>query len=138
MRVTLGRRFTFRAAHRCWRPDWDEEQNRRAYGPCATHHPHGHTFTLEIVITGPVDSDTGMIVNVTDLKAWVTTVLKSFDYGDLNSDIPEFRENVPSLENIAAVLAERIRSSLPAGITLQRLRLSQDSIIFTEVTSEKV
>ncbi|MHA2620242.1 MAG: 6-carboxytetrahydropterin synthase [bacterium JZ-2024 1] len=130
--VTLGRLFTFRAAHKCWRDDWTEEDNHRVFGACASRSAHGHTYTLEVVITGPIDPVTGMIINVTDLKAWVGDILKDFDYRDLNQDVSEFRDTQPTLSNLARVLVGRIAPVLPTGLLLHRIRIRQDDGPFVD------
>ena len=72
--VDVTRRFTFSAAHRYARPEWSEAENRARYGPLAT--VHGHTYTLEVTVRGPVDPRTGMVIDLADLKALVAeTVL---------------------------------------------------------------
>jgi 6-pyruvoyltetrahydropterin/6-carboxytetrahydropterin synthase len=132
MKATLARRFTFRAAHHCWNPDWTPEQNRKAFGRCATPGSHGHTYILEPILAGSIDPVTGMIVNVADLKVWASSVLRDFDYRDLNADVEEFREIPPTLENIAQVLFRRLATLLPSGVTLDRLRLYEDDAVFVE------
>jgi 6-pyruvoyltetrahydropterin/6-carboxytetrahydropterin synthase len=130
--LSLARRFIFRAAHHCWRHDASELQNRQVFGSCGTPGSHGHTYTLEVVISGPVDPATGMIVNVAELKAWVADILRDFDYRDLNRDVPEFRDAPPTLQNLASVLFARVSAILPAGLSVARLRLYQDDALFAD------
>ena len=60
--VSLTRRVQFAAAHRYRRAEWDEERNVAAFGKCARLEYHGHTYTVDITVSGDVDSLTGMIV----------------------------------------------------------------------------
>ena len=55
--VAVTRRFTFSAAHRYGRPEWSDAENRARFGPLATI--HGHTYTLEVTLRGPVDAADG-------------------------------------------------------------------------------
>lgn len=121
--VKATRRFEFSAAHRYWRADWSQEENERAFGAYAGPHGHGHNYTLDVTIAGPVDPRTGMVMNMVDLKASVGAVLDEFDHKHLNEDTPYFATLVPTTENFVRVLWALIAPRLPAGVTLDHLRL---------------
>jgi short-subunit dehydrogenase len=65
--AAVTRRFTFAAAHRYARPEWSEAENRAHFGPLATI--HGHTYTLEVTVRGPIDPRTGMVMDLVSLAA---------------------------------------------------------------------
>ncbi|HWQ11600.1 MAG TPA: 6-carboxytetrahydropterin synthase [Roseiflexaceae bacterium] len=130
--VHVTRRFEFSAAHRYWRADWSAEENERVFGRCTSPYGHGHNYTLEVTVTGPVDPATGMVMNITDLKAAVNAVLEGFDHKHLNEDTPYFRDSVPTTENIVRVLWRLIAPTLPAGVSLARLRLYELSDLWAE------
>lgn len=110
MKLSLTRRYGFPASHRLFRADWSEAENHRAFGKCANEHGHGHNYTLEITVTGPVNPSTGMIVNLTDLDAFVRArVLDEFDHANLNEQIPEFRSSIPTTENLCRVIFSRLQ-----------------------------
>lgn len=130
--VYATRRFEFAAAHRYWHPAWSAEQNERVFGKCTSPYGHGHNYTLDVTITGPVDPVTGMVMNMTDLKALVTTVLEEFDHKYLNEDTPYFRDQIPTTENIVRVLWRLIAPRLPTGVVLARLRLYEMQDLWAE------
>lgn len=121
--VTATRRFEFSAAHRYWRTEWTQEENERAFGAYAGPHGHGHNYTLDVTVAGPVDERTGMIMNMAELKAIVGAVLEEFDHRHLNEDTPYFVALVPTTENVVRVLWALIAPRLPAGVRLDHLRL---------------
>jgi 6-pyruvoyltetrahydropterin/6-carboxytetrahydropterin synthase len=130
--VQATRRFEFAAAHRYWRADWSDEENEQVFGRYGSRYGHGHNYTLEVTIAGEVDERTGMVMNMTDLKALVGAVLEGFDHKHLNEDTPYFRDRVPTTENLVRVLWELIAPRLPAGIRLARLRLYETSDLWAE------
>lgn len=130
--VYATRRFEFSAAHRYWRAEWSREQNERVFGKCANPYGHGHNYTLDVTVTGQVDPVTGMVMNMTDLKAIVNGVLEAFDHRHLNEDTPYFKEQIPTTENIVRVLWRLIAPRLPAGVQLARLRLAEMNDLWAE------
>ena len=69
-------------------------------GKC--HELHGHTYHYEIIITGKVDPETGMIVDFGELK----NDIEVFDHSYIN-DFKDLRDN-PTAENIVQWLVYRI------------------------------
>ena len=67
--VLISRRFDFSASHRYYREEWSEEENERVFGLCALPNGHGHNYTLEVPGAGSRDRDTGMVINLVDLRA---------------------------------------------------------------------
>ena len=132
MDVLATRRFTFSAAHRYWRNDWSAEQNQAAFGKCTNLYGHGHNYELFVSVAGPVDSQTGMVMNVTDLKRIVNDVLLEFDHKHLNEDTPYFRELLPTTENIVQVLWGLITPQLPDGVRLHQLRLYENADLYAD------
>lgn len=130
--VYATRRFEFSASHRYWREDWSAEQNTRAFGKCTSPYGHGHNYTLDVTIAGRPDPVTGMIMNLTDLKAIVGELLEAFDHKHLNEDLPYFKERIPTTENIVRTLWELIAPALPEGVALARLRLYETSDLWAE------
>lgn len=122
MRLSLTRRYAFPASHRLFRADWSEAENHRAFGKCANLHGHGHNYVLEITVEGPVDSSTGMIVNLGGLDAFVRArVLDEFDHANLNEQVPEFRNSIPTTENLCRVIFDRLQGFAQGRITRVRI-----------------
>jgi 6-pyruvoyltetrahydropterin/6-carboxytetrahydropterin synthase len=132
MHVLTTKRFEFSAAHRYWRAEWTPEHNLEVFGKCTNAHGHGHNYVLEVSVLGEVDETTGMVINLTELKAVVGEVLEGFDHKHLNEDTDYFRDCQPTTENIVAVLWTLIAPRLPRGVELRRLRLYETPDIFAE------
>jgi 6-pyruvoyltetrahydropterin/6-carboxytetrahydropterin synthase len=126
------RRFEFSASHRYWRDDWSKERNLQLFGKCTSPYGHGHNYTLDVTIAGAPDPDTGMVMNMTDLKSIVGAVLEQFDHTYLNEDTPYFKQRIPTTENIVRVLWELIAPRMPEGVALARLRLYEMSDLWAE------
>jgi 6-pyruvoyltetrahydropterin/6-carboxytetrahydropterin synthase len=131
--VYLTRQFDFSASHRYWREQWSPEQNRKVFG--ATVNDHGHNYLLEVTVAGTVDEATGMVMNMTDLKGIVSEVLEQFDHKNLNKDLPYFREDIPTSENVAKVLWGLLRPHVK-GARLVKLRLAEDEDMWVEYTGK--
>jgi 6-pyruvoyltetrahydropterin/6-carboxytetrahydropterin synthase len=100
MKAYFGRRYMMSASHRLHADALTPEQNRATYGKCNNPHGHGHNYTIEVIVGGPVAEDTGMVVNLVDVDAVVRTrVLDRFDHTNLNLD-PLFASAVPTTENL--------------------------------------
>jgi 6-pyruvoyltetrahydropterin/6-carboxytetrahydropterin synthase len=132
--AAVTRRFTFAAAHRYARPEWSEAENRAHFGPLATI--HGHTYTLEVTVRGPIDSRTGMVMDLEDLKRVVgETVLARFDHAFINDD-PAFPPGVlPTTENLVRVAWDLLAPKL-GDDRLARLRLWEDPTLCVEYRGE--
>ena len=74
MKVFITRKTHFTAGHRLYNPDFSDEENRRIFGPCSNPNGHGHNYVLEVTVTGEPDPDTGMIMNLKDLKRKIASV----------------------------------------------------------------
>jgi len=140
--VTISRRFDFSSSHRYYRADWTEAENARVFGLCALPNGHGHNYTLEVAVAGDPDPDTGLVINLVDLKSAVGGVLVRFDHKHLNLDTPYFTDRIPTTENLATVLWELIVESLAslpaflAGWRLTRIRLYETEDLFVEYYGE--
>lgn len=102
--IRLSQRFEFSAAHRLHNPALSEEENGRLFGKCANPHGHGHNYELEVELRGEPDS-AGVLMGVVELERIVMeTVIERLDHKNLNVEVAEFGERIPSVENIAAVI----------------------------------
>ena len=111
----FGRRYMLSASHRLHSDALSDEANRATYGKCNNPHGHGHNYVVEVLIGGPVDPDTGMVVNMATLDEVVqTSVLERFDHTNLNHD-PLFVNQVPTTENLCRAVYKQLKDSLPTG-----------------------
>jgi 6-pyruvoyltetrahydropterin/6-carboxytetrahydropterin synthase len=110
----FGRRYMLSASHRLHTLALNDEQNRAAYGKCNNRFGHGHNYTVEVLIGGPVDPETGMVINLSDLDQIVQRkVVDRFDHMNLNLD-PLFENLVPTTENLCKVVFQILKGALPA------------------------
>jgi 6-pyruvoyltetrahydropterin/6-carboxytetrahydropterin synthase len=129
------RRFTFSAGHRYWVDAWPAAENQRVFGRLTV--PHGHNYTLDVTVRGPIDPRTGMVIDLADLKRIVTeAVVDRFDHADLNDD-PAFRGRVPTTENIALAIWEILAPKLGAD-RLARVRVWEDPTLYVDYAGETV
>jgi 6-pyruvoyltetrahydropterin/6-carboxytetrahydropterin synthase len=126
LKISLTRRYRFSASHRLHSRRFGEERNRQLYGKCSNPHGHGHNYTVEVTVGGPVDPATGMVANLGDLDPFVgREVLEAFDHKYLNEEIPEFQDVVPTTENLCREIYRRLRP-FPAA-RLERVRIEETS-----------
>ena len=104
--VLLTRKIEFAASHLYNNPALSPEENRRIFGKCNNPHGHGHNYTLEVTVSGPVDPATGMVCNLVDLDGFVEReVLSRFHLENLNT-LQEFTQLVPTTENLSIEIFE--------------------------------
>lgn len=132
-RSTLTRRVTFAAAHRYRRPEWDDARNAAVFGACAHPHYHGHSYTCDVTVTGPVDPLTGFLVDLPLLDAALQREVRDrFDHRNLSVDVPEFADGalVPTGENLARLIAERVQAGLAeGGARVLRVQVAEDATL---------
>lgn len=137
MSVQLSRKIYFSSAHRYHNPTWSAEKNREIFGPCNNPHGHGHNYELEVTLSGPVDPDTGMVINLTDLDQILKEeIMNPLDHRHLNHEVDYFRENVPTTEAIAIFCWNQIDRALPTSLKLVKVRLHENSDLFVDYYGE--
>ena len=111
--IRLTRQYEFSASHRLHSDALSEAGNQRIYGKCNNPYGHGHDYVLQVVTRGPVDPETGLLLNLDRLDALVGRVLLG-DFRNRNlNDLEDFRALVPTTENLTAVAEGRLRASWP-------------------------
>jgi 6-pyruvoyltetrahydropterin/6-carboxytetrahydropterin synthase len=127
--ASTTRRFSFAAGHRYWVPAWSEAENRRVFGPLTV--AHGHNYTLDVTVRGPIDERTGMVMDLAELKRLVgEMVVERFDHADLTAD-PLFRDRVPTTENIAIAAWELLAPALGPE-RLWQVRVWEDPTLYVD------
>jgi len=107
VRITTNAHFS--SAHRLNADARDADWNRRVFGKCNNPHGHGHTYGLEVTVEGPVQSDTGWVMDFADLKRVVhDRVVRICDRRNLNTDVPFLAGVNPTAENIAVKIWEEL------------------------------
>lgn len=112
-RVRVTRHLHFSAGHRLHLPDLTDEENRELYGPCANPSGHGHNYDLEVTVAGRVDPETGFVIDLSRLKELVNrSVVDDVDHQNLNVDVPWMEGRVPTTENLAVAIWNRLEGRL--------------------------
>lgn len=113
MKVTVSRKAHFNAAHRLHNPQWDAATNQQVFGKCNNANFHGHNYQLIVHVTGPIDPQTGYVMDMKVLADLIDEeVCERFDHKNLNLDTEEFRELNPTAENICVVIWQLLRSKI--------------------------
>jgi 6-pyruvoyltetrahydropterin/6-carboxytetrahydropterin synthase len=134
MTVLVGRRESFNAAHQLCDPDLSDDENRRLFGKCANL--HGHNYVLEVVVGGEVDQATGYVLDLKLLsKVIAAQVIRDVDHHNLNTDVPWLKGLVPTSENLAQAIWDRLCPELPAGL-LRSVRVWETDKNWAEVSDQ--
>src|SRR5665213_1909356 len=108
--MLITRRVEFSASHMCSNPELTETQNRAVYGAAANPRGHGHNYTLEVTLSGEPDAKTGMVFDLKRLKEVLNkTVVDPMDHRFLNYEVPPFDRVVPTTENVAIEIWNRLQ-----------------------------
>ena len=132
-RTSLTRRVLFSSAHRYRRPDWSDAENTDIFGLCANPNFHGHSYTCDVTVAGPVDEETGFVVELRFLdRVMQREVRDRFDHRNISLEVPEFADGklIPTGENLAKFICERLQAAL-AHTTARviKVRLSEDATL---------
>lgn len=131
-KVAVFRKAHFNAAHRLHVESWDEQHNNEVFGKCNNPHFHGHNYELIVKVTGPVDPVTGFVVDLKLLNDVIQAeIIQRFDHKNLNLDTREFKNLIPTAENIAIVIYQILRQKLDLALELQ-IRLYETERNFVE------
>lgn len=133
--ITLTRRARFSAGHRYHSSRLSPDENTRVFGKCNYPYGHGHNYTVEVTVAGPVDPITGMIVDLAWLDELIhREIVEPFDHRFLNHEVVAFAEVVPTTENIAAEVWRRLASAIEAAprCRLVRVRVREDEDLYAE------
>ena len=123
------RSFTFSAGHRYYVGEWAAEENQRVFGNLTV--THGHNYSLEVTVRGPIDPRTGMVMDLGELKRIVgELVVSRFDHADLNAD-PLFAGKVTTTENIAIAIWGLLAPKLGTD-RLWRVRVWEDPTLYVD------
>lgn len=134
MRVRLVSTAHFSAAHRLHRDDWSDARNREVFDKCASPHGHGHTYGLEVTVEGPIDPETGWVMDFGDLKRQIRDrIVSRMDRRHLNFDVDFLRGVNPTAENIAVGIWRELESGVaPARLVRVTLHETERNTVVYE------
>lgn len=134
--VYLTRKAEFSASHYYHSPEFTPEENKRLFGKCNNPHGHGHNYTLEVTVKGNVDPRSGFVVDLKDLKEIMNReVIDAVDHRFLNKEVQEFRDRIPTTENLAITIWKWLQPKLKMA-QLHRVRLYETPDLFVDYYGE--
>ena len=118
-RVTVTRRMRFSAAHRVFNPSLSDSENDAIFGKCNNPNWHGHNYTLDVSVEGPIDDRTGYVLDLSKLKALVERdVISVVDHRNFNLDVSFMSGLIPTSENIIVAFWKILQPAIaPARLT---------------------
>ena len=123
-RVQVTRRVHFSAAHRLHRPDWSDERNQKIFGACANPNWHGHNYELDVTVDGPIDPETGYVLDLKRLRDLVSElVIEDVDHRNLNLEVGWLEGINPTTENLVVAVWKRLQAAVPPDVDLVKLTL---------------
>lgn len=132
--MLVTRRVDFSASHVCSQPSLSEEENRALYGAAANPKGHGHNYILEVTVEGEPDPLTGMVFDLKRLKEILNeAVVQPMDHRFLNYEVPPFDRVVPTAENVAVEVWNRLLPYFNGeGARLHNVRLFETEDLYVD------
>jgi 6-pyruvoyltetrahydropterin/6-carboxytetrahydropterin synthase len=137
--VLITKQVEFSASHVCRNTKLTDEENYRLFGAAANPHGHGHNYILEVALAGEPDPVTGMVMDLKELKEVLQhEVLEPFDHRFLNLEVPPFDHVIPTAENIAVEIWNRLAGTIrPGTARLHSVRLYETSDFYVEYFGDR-
>ncbi len=134
--VTVTRRLMFNAAHRVHNPALSDAENTALFGKCNNPNWHGHNYTLDVSVRGPIDERTGYVIDLAHLKRIVVDrVVGKVDHRNFNLDVDFMQGINPTSENIIVAMWRELEPAVAPG-TLIRLVLWETANNYVEYSGE--
>ena len=131
--VTIARRIYFSSGHRYYNPRLSDEENKKLFGRAYSEHGHGHNFILEVYLSGPINPDSGIVVNLIVIDSLLKRITDPFDHHFINTDVPFFKEVIPTTENMAIYFYNEIKQNLALpDISLIKVRLYEGEFVWVD------
>jgi 6-pyruvoyltetrahydropterin/6-carboxytetrahydropterin synthase len=134
--LLISKKVEFSASHICRSPHLSDAENNRVYGPAANPLGHGHNYIIEVAIEGNPDPVTGMVLDLKRLKEILEDkVLNVYDHRLLNREVEPFDRIVPTVENIAIDIWNRVHPHIEGkegDARLHSVRVHETSELFVE------
>lgn len=119
MKTSITKEVTFDSAHQLVDLKGSKCQNM-----------HGHTYRLQVTVTGAVKGDVPMIMDFAVLKTVIADVVDQLDHKVLNT---VFNHRNPTAEFMAVWLLDQIEAKLPADVHVSRIALWETPTSFVEL-----
>ena len=120
--------LSFSAARRTWSPHLSEEENLDWFGRASLPEGHGHGYVLRVVLRGPLEEATGLIVEHAGAASALRALHARVDHRNLNVALSELHDRPMTTESLARFVFDRLRTDLPVA----RVRLHETPAFFAE------
>jgi 6-pyruvoyltetrahydropterin/6-carboxytetrahydropterin synthase len=137
--MIISKKVEFSASHICRSARLSDAENQRIYGAASNPLGHGHNYVVEVAIQGHPDPVTGMIMDLKRLKEILEErVLSVYDHRLLNREVAPFDEMVPTVENMAIDIWNRLEPGLDetGRARLYSVRVHETNELFVEYRGE--
>lgn len=132
--ILITRRERFNAAHKVFRPEWDEQKNLEVFGKCSNPNWHGHNYELYVTVAGDLDPETGFVMDLKVLSDIIKSrVIDKVDHKNLNLDVDFMKGKMPSTEVLAVAIWNEIEADIAKhGKKLYSVKLYETENNFVE------
>ena len=135
--MVISKKVEFSASHICRSAQLTDAENEQVYGPAANPLGHGHNYVVEVAVEGEPDPVTGMILDLKRLKEILDErVLEVYDHRLLNREVSPFDRIVPTAENIAIDIWNRVVSCIGGRARLYSVRVHESGDLSVEYRGE--
>lgn len=130
----ITRIIHFSSAHRLHSHGKSVEENKEIYGKCNNEHYHGHNYKTFVTLRGEIDHDTGMIMNLTQLKSLLQGVIEKLDHANLDLDVEFFKSNpryffkyliFSTAENLTVYIWKELQKVMPDPNLLYEIKVEE-------------
>jgi 6-pyruvoyltetrahydropterin/6-carboxytetrahydropterin synthase len=93
----------------------------------------------DVTVSGPIDDKTGFVVDLGVLDGILKTEVRDrFDHRNINLDVAEFGDGklVPTGENLARYIFERVDAELPKPAKVVRVTVGEDDSLSATYSRE--
>lgn len=136
--VYITRRERFNAAHKLFREEWSDEQNKEIFGKCSNPNWHGHNYELFVTVKGEINPETGFVIDLKELKSIITLYVTSeLDHKNINLDVSFMKGKMASTEVLAVTIFDRLKTYVEEqGAQLHAVKLCETENNFVEYFGE--
>lgn len=138
--VFVTRRAEFSASHVCRIRSLTDAENHEIFGDAANPNGHGHNYVFEVTVAGEPDPATGMVMDLSRLKEIIAReIVEPMDHRFLNYEVPPFDSVVPTAENVAREIWERLEPALQTPTTkLAKVRLFETPDLYVDIVAPDI
>ncbi|GAP43461.1 6-pyruvoyl-tetrahydropterin synthase [Lentimicrobium saccharophilum] len=132
--IFITRKEHFNAAHRLFKAEYSDEKNLEVFGKCSNPNWHGHNYELFVTVKGPVDPETGFLINLKDLSKIINQfVVDKLDHKNVNLEVDFMSGKLASTENLAIAIWEQLEQPISeTGARLHCVKLFETERNFVE------